>query len=849
MEDRVESEDETKQLRSAVLQTASTILQIRQQAEQEIRRANEILERRTRELAQSLMIMRATLESTTDAILVTDVKGKVTNFNEKYIDMWKIPREVVEGGMAREVRKLASQNFADPQRFIARIDEIDAAAQESFDLLELKDGRIFERYSRVLSLEGQPAGRVWSFRDVTERDSAEITSRRLAAIVASSDDAIIGKDLNSIITSWNSGAEQMFGYTADEIIGTSIMRLIPPDRQDEELEILSRIRRGERLDHFETIRLAKDWRQLNVSITVSPIKDSTGHVIGASKVARDITERNKAAERERKFLAEAATANAKFRAFFEQGPLFAGVMDLDGGIIEANRLSSEACGYTKEQVVGKPFWECPWWHQSAGLMQQIKLAVAQAAAGQIFQAEMPYFVADGSQRMVSLILLPIKDETGRVVFLALTGMDITDLKRAESQRDDLLQAERAARAAAERASLLKDEFLATLSHELRTPLNAVLGWANILRLGKLQGEELEQGLDAIERNARAQAEIIEDLLDMSRIISGKVRLDVQRLDLSSIVQSALETVRPTAEAKGIQVQPVIDPPTGTVVSGDANRLQQVLWNLLSNAVKFTPKGGCVQVQLERTKSHLEIRVIDTGEGIEPEFLPFVFDRFRQADASTTRRHSGLGLGLSIVKQLVELHSGSVRAESNGPGHGSTFIISLPSTVVHGYPELAAERHQSRIAPIGMINVGVEIKGVRVLVVDDELDARVLLRRLLEDGHAIVTVAESANEAIKLLQGGKFDVLVSDIGMPGEDGYSLIKRVRSLDAAGCGNIPAIALTAYARGEDRIKAIAAGFQMHIPKPVEPVELITMVAGARGLSIISPTRKVIVQKPTDA
>ena len=244
--------------------------------------------------------MRATLESTTDAILVTDEKVKVTDFNEKYIDMWKIPREILEGGVAREVRELASQNFADPQRFIARIEEIVATDQESFDLLELKDGRILERYSKVLTVEGQRAGRVWSFRDVTERHLAEITSRRLAAIVASSDDAIIGKDLNSIITSWNFGAERIFGYTADEMIGTSIMRLIPPDRQEEEREILSRIRRGERFDHFETIRLAKDGRQLNVSITVSPIKDSTGHVVGASKVARDITERKKIGSRHSK---------------------------------------------------------------------------------------------------------------------------------------------------------------------------------------------------------------------------------------------------------------------------------------------------------------------------------------------------------------------------------------------------------------------------------------------------------------------------------------------------------------------------------------------------------------------
>ena len=619
MTDSSQSEDETKQLQATTLETATTVLQIRQRAEQEIRRTNEILEQRTRELAQALVIMRATLESTTDAILVTDEKGKVTHINEKYVDMWKVPREILEGGIAREVREVACRNFADPQGFLARIEEIDATGQESFDLLELKDGRILERYSKALILEGQQAGRVWSFRDVTERHLAEITSRRLAAIVASSDDAIIGKDLKSIITSWNIGAEHIFGYTADEMIGTSIMRLIPTGRQNEEIEILSRIQRGERIGHFETIRLAKDGRRLNVSITVSPIKDSNGQVIGASKVARDITERKRAQEREQKLLAEAAIANAKFRAFFEQGPLFAGIMALDGSIIEANRLSLEACGYSKEQVVGKPFWECPWWCPSETLIQQIKLAVAETAAGQTFDAEMPYFVADGTQRMVRLIILPVKDETGRVIFLAPTGTDITDLKRAESQRDDLLRAERAARAVAERASLLKDEFLATLSHELRTPLNGILGWSQIMKQDNANTEVIAQGLEVIERNVRAQAKIIEDLLDMSRIISGKLRLDMQRVDLSSVVQAAVATARPTAEAKGIRLQTVIDPLDGVLVSADVNRLQQVLWNLLSNAVKFTPKGGCIKVLLERINSNLEISVIDTGEGIKPEF--------------------------------------------------------------------------------------------------------------------------------------------------------------------------------------------------------------------------------------
>ena len=380
---------------------------------------------------------------------------------------------------------------------------------------------------------------------------------------------------------------------------------------------------------------------------------------------------------------------------------------------------------------------------------------------------------------------------------------------------------------------MKDEFLATLSHELRTPLNAILGWSQIIGNGNNDPDDLAEGVAVIQRNARAQSQIIEDLLDMSRIISGKVRLDVQRLDLSAIAQASVASIRPTADAKGVRLMSVIDPLHDVVVTGDANRLQQVLWNLLTNAIKFTPKGGRVQMLLERVNSHLEISVIDTGEGIPADFLPFVFDRFRQADASTTRRHGGLGLGLSIVKQLVELHGGSIRVKSAGSGHGTTFIVSLPLTVVHPESDPKPERRHPTAVPNlkGMRDSCAEVSGVRVLVVDDEPDARALVKRLLEDCRAVVTTTDSTDEVVRLVATKQFDVLVSDIGMPIEDGYALIKRVRALGKDRGGDIPAIALTAYARAEDRVKAVTAGIIMHVAKPVEPVELVAMVAGAAG------------------
>ena len=408
------------------------------------------------------------------------------------------------------------------------------------------------------------------------------------------------------------------------------------------------------------------------------------------------------------------------------------------------------------------------------------------------------------------------------------GQSEARFRALAAERETLLNSEQAARGEAERVSRVKDEFLATLSHELRTPLNAILGWALILRSGGGTREEMAEGLETIERNARVQAQIIEDLLDMSRIISGNIRLDVHRVEVEGVVRSALDTVRPAAEAKGIRIDVALQPIPATV-SGDPARLQQICWNLLSNAIKFTPKGGRVAVHLARRDSHIEITVSDSGEGIRPEFLPHVFDRFRQADASTTRRHGGLGLGLAIVKQLVELHGGTVEGRSPGPGAGSTFIVSLPMTPLQTETLAQSElRHapESSRAALAMPD-RFRLDGLKLLVVDDEPDSREVIRRLLEDYRATVTTAASAAEAMAAVQNDPPDVLISDIGMPGEDGYSLMKRIRATADPRARSVPAIALTAYARAEDRAAALNCGFQTHLAKPVEPAELIATVA----------------------
>ena len=402
-----------------------------------------------------------------------------------------------------------------------------------------------------------------------------------------------------------------------------------------------------------------------------------------------------------------------------------------------------------------------------------------------------------------------------------TTQDITERKNAEQERNQLLESERAARQEAERAGRMKDEFLATLSHELRTPLNAIFGWTQLLKRGKDDPEILAEGIDVIDRNVRMQTQLIEDLLDMSRIISGKVRLDVQQVELPEVINAALQGVQPAADAKGIRLQRVIDPAAGPV-SGDPGRLQQVLWNLLTNAIKFTPRHGRIHVLLQRVNSHVQLSVSDTGEGISPEFLPHLFERFSQADASMRRKHGGLGIGLSLVKSLVELHGGTVAASSPGPGLGATFSIDLPLRLTRDLAEEAVHP-RTKSHPAEETRELPKLHGVKVLVVDDEPDARELVRRMLIERQAVPRLAASAKEAQEILLTFKPDVILSDIGMPYQDGYEFMREVR-----GRGNCtPAIALTAFARSEDRIRSIEAGYQTHLPKPVEADELLAVIA----------------------
>ena len=424
---------------------------------------------------------------------------------------------------------------------------------------------------------------------------------------------------------------------------------------------------------------------------------------------------------------------------------------------------------------------------------------------------------------------PIRDGRGRSVGVVLVFRDIRDRQRREAERAALLAGEQEARAEAERASRAKDEFIATLSHELRTPLNSVLGWARLLRIGKLDAGGVRRAVEAIERGATTQAQIVDDLLDVSRIVRGQLKLDVRPLDLVPIIEAAVETVRPAAAAREIEIAAVLSPRTGQV-SGDPGRLQQVLWNLLSNAIKFTAAGGRVEVRLAGRDGWVDLSVRDTGSGIQPEFLPHVFERFRQADSSTTRVHGGLGLGLAIVRHLVEAHGGTVAAESAGVGQGSTFTVSLPAAAGRARSRPAEEPTPVPVPPAPP-RPAVALDRLRILVVDDDRDTLEVMKQLLEQAGAEVVAAGSAAEALSVLEEQVPDVLVSDIGMPGQDGYALIREVRRLAPERGGKVPAAALTAFTQSDARQQVLLAGFQLYLAKPIEPTELTDAVARLAG------------------
>ena len=517
----------------------------------------------------------------------------------------------------------------------------------------------------------------------------------------------------------------------------------------------------------------------------------------------------------------------RFRAAFEDAPIGMALVNFDHAIFRANRALSEMFGYTPEEMTTLSVEEL-------GLPEEIEkssLPLRQLFAGEMDGYQLERRCRNKRRRViwVNLIGRAVRNADGKILYGLVMAENISERKRSEEQRDALLAAEQKARSNAEAANRAKDEFLATVSHELRTPLGAILGWARILRHQTSDPQTTARGLEAIERNATAQAQLIEDILDVSRIISGKLRLIPQTIDFMAVVRAAVDSIKPAVEARRIRLETSLNVPA-ILVLGDPNRLQQVIWNLLSNAVKFSPEKGRVQLAVDLVDSHhVELTVVDAGHGIPAAFLPYVFEAFRQADATTTRRHGGLGLGLSIVKQLVELHGGTIEAVSEGEGKGATLRLRLPVAVQAADPETLpkTEATPKRSHPELPMKLPRLLEGLRILAVDDELDARELLAFILQKGGASVDLAASTAEALELLNVSRPDLLLADIGMPGEDGYELIRKVRASAEQDVARLPAMALTAYARAEERAQAFAAGFQSHMTKPVEPAELIVTIA----------------------
>ena len=651
MADRVEAEEESKRIGPAGLGPADDIAQIRQRA-QGIR-TNEVLEERTKELAQALLIVRATLESTTDAILVTDEETKVIDFNKKFIDMWRFPREVLKCGTLRAVLELASHRFADPNRFIARIEEILVTKRESFDLLELKDGRILEGYSKALTIEGRgAAGRVWSFRDVTERHLADMTSRRLAAIVTSSDDAMIGKDLNSIITSWNFGAERIFGYTADEMIGTSIMRLIPPDRREEEREILSRIQRGERFDHFETLRLAKDGRKLNVSITVSPIQDSTGRLVGASKVVRNITERKEA---------EAAIQHAheqlrEHTAVLEQAPVL--VRDLDSRIVLWTRGAERLYGFSKEEALGRISHELFQTEFPESLTHVEEILSRDGR----WEGELVHRKRNGERLVVASQQIIYNDPSGRPVRILEANADITERKRAEAE---LSYSQERLRALAERLRRAREEEAARIARELHDQ------FGRYLTIIKMDVRSIERDLAGaltlevahdLREKAKRIGQTVDETVHIVREIATQLRPGL--LDDLGLAAAIEWQAKDFQKRSGISCTLRVPEEDLNISRDQATALFRIFQEILTNVMRHA-RATKVWGYLDETNAEIVLEVEDNGVGISL--------------AQMAERRS---LGLLGMRERAAEFGGAIEI-AGVPRDGTTVIVRMPASRIEG----------------------------------------------------------------------------------------------------------------------------------------------------------------------
>ncbi len=770
---------------------------------------------------------RLLFESVTDyAIFLLDPEGRVAT--------WTPGAHRIKGYAADEIVGESFERFYTPEDLAAGKPARALETAEREGRFEDEGWRVRKDGTRfwanvVMTAMRDENGSLHGFakvtRDLTKRraldDELHRSEQRFHHLVdAVTDYAIFLLDERGCVETWNVGAYKTKGYEESEIVGRHFSTFYTPeDRANGKPERLLEIARREGRVEDEGWRVRKDGTRFWANVIITVRRDERGRVVGYAKVTRDLTERRAGEETLRR-------SEERFHRVIDAITDYAIFMlDVSGNVETWNSGAKALKGYEESEIDGRNFsaFYTPE-DRAAGMPEKVLETVRREGR---FEDERWRVRKDGTRFWAHVVITALRDANGTITGFAKVTKDLTDRRAAEQVERELVraQAERSAAEAvarrAEEANRIKDEFLATVSHELRTPLNAIVGWAALLRQQKLE-PTTARAVEVIDRNAKAQVKIVEDILDMSRIVNGKLRIDPRPTDIVAVARDTVEVVRPSAEAK--QLVLMLEYPDDVVLlSADPDRVQQVLWNLLSNAVKFTEPKGSVLVKIVRHGTNVHLSVTDTGRGIEPEFLPYVFDRFKQADSSTTRRFGGLGLGLSLVKHIVELHGGSVRAQSAGPGTGATFTVVLPVRAVqqHVEPEPEAPAPPAAASlPRG------DLRGVRVVVVDDEPDARQLIATMLTNAGAEVEVAGSAREALEAVRKHRPDMVVSDIGMPDEDGYALVRELRALSPEEGGGIPTIALTAYTRTEDRNRALAAGFTTHIGKPVSPADLVNAV-----------------------
>jgi PAS domain S-box-containing protein len=659
-------------------------------------------------------------------------------------------------------------------------------------------------------------------RDVTARRRAEEALGRerewLRITLTSIGDAVIATDVNGVVTFLNPVAESLVGWSRQDAEGQQLDQVFKIVNEDTRLAVenpaFRAIKDGRVVGAANhAILIARNGTEIPIDDSGAPISNADGETIGVILVFRDVTERKKA---------EALQVEQSRLLDLSHDAIM--VRSANGDISFWNRRAEQMYGWRADEAIGQVS------HTLLHTMFPRSLAEIKAELNRQgwWEGTLIHTRKDGTPVVVASRWALRREPLWEDGVILEMNSDITGQKRIEEERSRLLASERAARERAESASRAKDEFVAMISHELRAPLNSILGWTQLLGTGKLDQPETARAVEAIERGAKAQVQLIGDLLDVSRAITGKLVLSPRVVELREVVESAVESISPAADAKSIRLNVHFDP-RGGCVFGDPGRLHQIAWNLLSNAVKFTPRSGSIDVRIERSEPDLQIAVSDSGAGINPEFLPYVFDRFSQAKTSADRKYGGLGLGLAIVKHLVELHGGTVQAYSAGEGKGATFTVTLPIYAVH---EQALELHRPGLdTPSGTSSTSIKLDGLRIVIVDDDADAREMLSSMLVQAGAEVKACQSARDALEAIEQWRPFALVSDIGMPDEDGYFLIRELRAREPERGGDIPAIALTGYARSEDRTRALAAGFQTHVPKPVESAELIMVIASLAG------------------